>query len=193
MMSPFSTLRSMSPFMSASPFGMVRRMFDDMERMMDSMLPDYDELGPERVGMGLDFMPQIDVSRRGDMIVVHADLPGLSAEDLAVHTTDEGLVIEGERRRVDERTEGDIWRSERSYGRFSRLILLPEGVDPESAQARFENGVLEIQVKAPEGRGRRRQIEIQGHGQGQGEQAQRPVSQPSSSDQAQTARTQGKS
>lgn len=193
MMSPFSALRMMSPFMASSPFGMVRRMFDDMERMMDSMFSDYDERAPERVEMVLDFMPQIDVSRRGDAIVVHADLPGLSAEDLEVHATDEGLVIQGERRREDERTEGDVWRSERVYGRFSRLIPLPEDADLDSAQARFDNGVLEIQVKAPEGRGRRRQIEIQGRGQGQQQDhAQRQGSQ-SSSDQPQTGRAQGKS
>jgi HSP20 family protein len=163
-----SSSSALSPFFSSSPFHLVRRVFDDMERMMESMFSDFDEALPETAG-SLAFVPRIDVTRRGDQIVVHADLPGLSPEDIEIHASEDGLVIEGERRHDAERRQGDAWRSERSYGRFYRLIPLPEGAELDSAQARFENGVLEISVKAPEGRGGRRRIEIQTHTSPQGQ------------------------
>jgi HSP20 family protein len=175
-MSPFAAFRSLSPLMSSSPFGMVRRVFDDMERMMESMIPDMDEMGPEMGGMALDFVPRVDVTRRNENIVVHVDLPGLSPQEVKVEATEDGLIIEGERHHESERTEGDVWQSERSYGRFYRMVPLPEGADLDSVQARFENGVLEIQVKAPQGRGGRRQIQIQGGSMqgGQPEQSGKP-------------------
>jgi HSP20 family protein len=166
---PFAALRSMSPLMASSPFGMVRRVFDDMERMMESMISDYDEPSS---GMAIsnvfDFVPRIDITRRGDQILVHADLPGMSPQDLRIHATEDGLVIEGERQLENERRniEGDIWQSERSYGRFYRVIPLPDGADVDNAQARFENGVLEVSIKVPEGQRRGRQIPIQGTSSG---------------------------
>lgn len=165
-----SSSLALSPVFSSSPFNMVRRVFDDMERMMESMFADFDETLPETT-MSYTFIPRIDVTRRDDKIVVRADLPGLSPEDIEIHASEDGLVIEGERRDEVERQQGDVWQSERSYGRFYRLIPMPEGADLESAQARFDNGVLEVTVKAPEGRGGHRRIEIQTHNtpQGQGQ------------------------
>lgn len=169
-----SSSSALRPFISSSPFGMARRVFDDMERMMESMFSDFDELVPETTAMSFNFVPRIDVTRRDDRIIVHADLPGLSPDDIEVHASPDGLVIEGERRYEAERTEGDVWQAERSYGRFYRMIPMPEGVDLDSAQARFDNGVLEVSVKAPEGLAGRRRIEIQARGaqQGQGQRQQ---------------------
>ncbi|MBA3541537.1 MAG: Hsp20 family protein, partial [Deltaproteobacteria bacterium] len=154
---PMRRSRALSPFglsplsvFSASPFSMVRRVFDDMERIMESMMPEMDEgmgmdmssqgqsmTGPSMMGqaMGLDFIPRIDVTRRDDKLVVHADLPGLSPDQVRVYASDDGgLVIEGERRTENERREGEIWQTERSYGRFYRVIPLPDGVDFESEE-----------------------------------------------------------
>jgi len=189
-----SSSLALSPVFSSSPFNMVRRVFDDMERMMESMFSDFDEVLPE-AAMSYTFVPRIDVTRRDDKIVVHADLPGLSPEDIEIHASEDGLVIEGERRDNVERRQGEVWESERSYGRFYRLIPMPEGADLESAQARFDNGVLEISVKAPEVRGGRRRIEIQTHNsphaQGQ-HQGQSPQSTAQGSQhQGQTSATAG--
>jgi HSP20 family protein len=165
------------PFLSSSPFGMARRVFDEMDRMMASMFPELDELVPETTAMSFNFVPRIDVTRRDDRIIVHAELPGISPDEIEVHASPEGLVIEGEHRHEAERTEGDVWQSERSYGRFYRMIPMPEGTDLDSAQARFENGVLEISLRAPEGLAGRRRIEIQPRSQQQG-QGQRQDQNP---------------
>jgi len=150
--------------MGASPFALMRRMMEDMDRM-------FEELGSSRGGGQLGQLgrapslgfwePQVDVVERGGKLFVRADLPGLRKDDVRVEVTDEGLVLEGERRsELEEEREG-MFRSERSYGSFRRIIPLPEGVEAESAEARFDNGVLEVTFRLPQEQARRRRIEIQ--------------------------------
>ena len=95
-------------------------------------------------------------------------LPGLSREDVRIEARDDALLLEGERKsEMEVEEQGGIYRSERTYGRFSREIPLPEAADIEKAQARFENGVLEIEVPLREEASRRRRIEIQGSSKSQ--------------------------
>jgi HSP20 family protein len=137
----------------------MRRLFDDLERLTGFGAPE--RRLEDRGRSGFPFMPTVEVRRRDDKLVVNVDLPGLSADNVRI-TADEGaLIIEGERRSEHEEDDGDVWRCERSYGRFQRMIPLPEGADPNSAEARFDNGVLEISVRAPEQKAQRRQIDIQ--------------------------------
>jgi HSP20 family protein len=105
--------------------------------------------------------PQIEVAQRGDEIVVRADLPGLTRDDVDIEVDQGILSISGERRQEsrDER-EGFI-RSERSYGTFFRAIPLPETVNPDDISATFRNGVLEVSIPVPEDQQRRRRrVEI---------------------------------
>jgi len=95
-----------------------------------------------------------------DSIIIRADLPGLSEKDVKVEATDDGLLIEGERNQEHSGGEGGVHFSERTYGRFSRLILLPEGAKVDEANASFNNGVLEINIPVPESETKRRQIAI---------------------------------
>jgi HSP20 family protein len=104
-----------------------------------------------------DWSPAIEVVERDDELVVCVDVPGLSAEDINVEVTEDMLTISGERTEPEE----GYGRSERRYGRFSRSIPLPEGVDAEDAQASLQNGVLEVAMPAPEREQRGRRIEIQ--------------------------------
>ena len=103
--------------------------------------------GREPMGM---WSPAIEVSERGDRMVVRADLPGLNKDDVKVETYDNHLVIQGERRQEhEEQGEGGYRRSERSYGSFYRSIPLPEGAQTEQARAEFKDGVLEVSVPVP--------------------------------------------
>jgi HSP20 family protein len=77
-----------------------------------------------------------------------------------VEATDDGLVIQGERRREETVDEGGVIRTERVYGRFYRLIPLPDGAKVEDAKANFRNGVLEITVPVPQSERQNRQIPV---------------------------------
>ncbi len=139
-----------------SPFSFMQRFMQDMDRIFEefpfhrtrgAMMPRYDTAATRGI-----WSPQIDVFERGDRLVVHADLAGLRQDDIRV-TTDEGtLTISGERRHEHEHEAGGVYRCERSYGSFHRSIALPEGVDPESIQANFNNGVLEVTMPMPKPR-----------------------------------------
>ena len=104
--------------------------------------------------------PRIDVTKRAKDLLIQADLPGMSSDDITIRMHDNYLVLEGERSDEREHREGDMWTSERTYGHFRRVVHLPEEVDSDTAEARFENGVLEITVKPMQPRARGREIEI---------------------------------
>lgn len=142
---------SPSDYFALSPWSMMRRFNEEMDRWF----------GGEHEGaeMGM-WSPKIDVRERDNNLVVSADLPGLNKEDVKLEVTDEGLCIRGERKREHEEKREGYYRSERSYGTFSRIIPLPEGANVDQAKAEFNNGVLEVTVPIPESARRRREIPI---------------------------------
>ena len=84
--------------------------------------------------------PNVEVVQRNSELVVRADLPGLNKEDVKVEVTDDTITIQGERRREQEEERGGVYRSERSYGSFRRVIALPEGAITDQAKASFRDG-----------------------------------------------------
>ena len=100
--------------------------------------------------------PRVDIWHDGDYLFIQVDLPGVSPEDIDVLIDEYSLTVEGERRDRRERL------SERGSGRFERVIPLPQHVDTNEAEAQFENGVLEIKVRAiaPRPRGRKLPITV---------------------------------
>jgi HSP20 family protein len=105
--------------------------------------------------------PDLEVYQRNNELIVRADLPGLKKDDVKVDVTENAIIIQGERRHEDEAERGGFYRSERSYGSFSRTIPLPEGAITDQARASFKDGVLEITLPAPPDqvtRGRRLEI-----------------------------------
>lgn len=153
------SLWSLSPseFFHSSPFSLMRRFSEDVDRLFGGMWSG--SRGGEAGEMGV-WAPPVEVSQRENEMVVCAELPGLRKEDVRVEVTDEGLIIEGERKREQEHKEGHYYRSERSYGRFYRLIPLPEDASLEQARANFHDGVLEVTIPTPQSQQRRRQIPI---------------------------------
>ena len=147
-----------TPFMFG-PFTLIRRLFDDL-----AQLAGVNEPVSELEQLPGIFVPQIDVQQRDDKIIVHVDLPGTAPTDVQLRIEDNALIVEGERKTEHELEQGGIVRTERVYGRFQRVIPLPEGADSESAEARFANGVLEVTIKTPQ-RQKGRRIEIQSGGE----------------------------
>jgi HSP20 family protein len=148
---------SPSEFFTASPFTLMRRFAEQMDRAFTGDWG-FDFAWDSR-GM---FAPAIDVSERDGKLIVHADLPGLQKEDLKLEATEDSLIIQGERRQEHEEQERGYRRSERKYGTFYRSIPLPEGAQTEQARAEFKDGVLEVSVPIPASRKRGREVPIEG-------------------------------
>ena len=89
-----------------------------------------------------------------------------------MEVTDEGLVIQGERKREHEEKREGYYRSERSYGQFYRLIPLPENANIDQAHAEFRNGELRVSIPVPEQQRRVRQIPISTSGERKEPQSQ---------------------
>jgi HSP20 family protein len=140
-----------------NPFTMMRRFSEEMDRMFSNVWDDR-ELGNRELAS---WAPPVEVRERDGSLLVSAELPGLNKDEVKVEVTNEGLVIQGERKREREEDRGGIHRSERSYGAFYRMIPLPEGANLEQAKAKFNNGVLEVQVPIPKSQEKTRQIPIE--------------------------------
>jgi HSP20 family protein len=161
---------------AGNPFAFMRRFGEEMDRLFEDFrlggglfAPTFGrELGGAGSAGGTIWSPQVEVFEREGQLVVRADLPGLTKDDINVDITDDVLVIRGERRSGREENEEGYYRTERSYGSFYRQIPLPEGVDAENANATFRNGVLEITMQAPQrAEQRRRRLEIREGAEGE--------------------------
>lgn len=138
------------------PFRMLDRFAEEMDRVFDDFGFGRGWLTP-RLGFGwrplIDraegWLPDVEMLQRNHELVIRADLPGLTKEDVKVDITENAVTIQGERRREHEEEKGGVYRSERSYGGFSRTIALPEGAITDQAKASYKDGVLEITMPAP--------------------------------------------
>lgn len=90
--------------------------------------------------------PSLDVYETANDVVVKAALPGIKPEDVDITLTGGLLTISGETKEETEQKDKNYIRRERRYGSFSRSVSLPEGLNGDKADAKFENGVLTLTV-----------------------------------------------
>ena len=114
--------------------------------------------------------PPVEVAYRDGNLVVSAELPGLSQDDVDAQIIDDILVISGEKQIAEEEDRGDVRRTEIRYGEFYRAIPLPDGVKAQEARAQFQNGVLQVTI--PLQRANVQQIPVQA---GSSSQSSAPV------------------
>ena len=157
--------------LSRRPFAFMRRFSEEMDRLFADfgVGRDLSPRGFGNFGEAL-WSPQVEMFERDGQLIVRADLPGLTKDDVKVEVTDNSINLSGERRSEREEKDAGYYRSERSYGSFYRSIPLPEGVNADDANATFKNGVLEIAMAAPQAKPRGRRLEVK-EGQSETEQA----------------------
>ena len=147
----------------ATPWDLMRRATAEMERMLEAI----DSTGfapgtPSRTGAfqrtrAAEWIPQIEVIYNTDSVTVRGDLPGVDLDDIEVGIEDNMLVVSGVRKHEEREEREGFVRTEREYGRFFRVIPLPEGADESTIEATFDGGVLEINVPV---RGRQQEHRI---------------------------------
>jgi HSP20 family protein len=147
-----------------SPLDVFRRLDEDMDRLFHQVWGSGRNLmrgrGAESQSM---WMPHVEVFEQQGKLHVFADLPGMNKEDVKLSLEGDQLIIQGERRSSHEEGQqgSGIYHSERTYGTFYRTIPLPEGVDPQTVDANFKDGVLDVCFEAPRtSQQQARQIEI---------------------------------
>ena len=128
---------------SFDPFQSLRRDMQDMFGMIERRLP-----AGETNGSFLT-MPSIDLAETKDMVEITAELPGVSEKDISVSLEGNRLILSGEKKKEAEQKGKDYYLSERSFGAFSRIIPLDFEPDSNVVDAKFDHGVLKIQIKKP--------------------------------------------
>jgi HSP20 family protein len=98
------------------------------------------------------WVPPMDLVETESHLVLRADLPGMSRDDVAIEIKDGVLTVAGERRALDEDKSQGYYRVERAFGRFSRSLTIPDGIDVDAVDAEFSDGVLEVRIPKPEER-----------------------------------------
>ena len=118
------------------------RMRQGMDEMFNDMLGSW--IGRPNLNGNGSFLPQVDIKDTAKEIRVTAELPGLEQKDIEVSIVDGSLWLKGEKREEHEQEKGDVYRSERRYGAFERMIPLPVEVEADQIKASYRNGVLKV-------------------------------------------------
>lgn len=151
---------------SLTPWRPMREL-ESLQRRMDQLFDRFSERfwGGEHtksVWGSEDWNPAIESHADNGNLIVKADLPGIDPKEVSISLVGNQLTIEGERKREEKKEEKDYFYQELAYGKFSRSITLPEGVEADKVKATFKNGVLEISMPAPKQAGAKKiQIEAQ--------------------------------
>jgi len=139
------------------PFNSLQR---EMNRLFDSFWGGVEPRLSASSGTGI-YSPNIDVRETDQAYRITAELPGLNESDVEINLRDNNLIISGEKKTEHDEKREDRYYSERSYGRFQRAIPFAIEVDADKAQAKFDRGVLTIELpKNAQARDKTRRIQI---------------------------------
>jgi HSP20 family protein len=133
-------INRLSPFWGLVPFG------SPVSRLLEENGGHRTSEEPDRL-----LTPLVEASQDERGVLVSAELPGLKKEDVRIQVEDGVLVISGEKPAPAEKKTRDWHRMERRYGPFYRAIALPSCVNPDKAEAEFQDGVLHIRLPLREG------------------------------------------
>ena len=134
------------PRLGFDPFVELRRMQSEMNRVFSGFTPTSREFPPINIWLG------------DNSVVVTSELPGVTPSDVTINLQEDVLTLEGARHPTQQQ-DADWQRRERNYGNFSRVVQLPFLVDADKVQARFQNGILAIELQRLEA-DRPKKIEI---------------------------------
>ena len=100
---------------------------------------------------------KVDVKESADAYTVHAEVPGVSKDDIHVSVDGNIVTLRAEVKQQDAKTEGErVLRSERYFGEVSRSFQLAVDVDEDKAAAKYDNGVLTLTLPKKRGSGSKR-------------------------------------
>lgn len=128
--------------------------------LLDDLLGNWPPAFEEAGALTSAWAPACDVVEDAGSVKIVAELPGVKPEEVKVSIENNTLTIRGEKQQVTEDDKaGQVHRYERRYGSFERTFALPSTVDAEKIDARYDNGVLTVELPKVE-RARPRQIAV---------------------------------
>jgi HSP20 family protein len=137
-----------------APFGRLSTLHDEIDRLFNLSFPAFNR-NPEWFG----WAPALDVTQDKDDLTVKVELPGMKKEEIAIALNEGVLTVSGERKREEEKKEGEMFRSERFFGKFQRSVTLPTAIDSKKVRAAYKDGILVITLPKAE-EAKPKQIEV---------------------------------
>lgn len=139
------------------PFRELASMQDRMSRVLGDM---YGRRADDELMARGAWLPPVDIfENEQHEVVLKAELPGLTRDEIDVRVENNTLTIKGERKREANVSDEQYHRVERSYGAFSRSFSLPPTVDAEKVKAEFRDGILSVTLPTKE-ESKPRQIQV---------------------------------
>ena len=117
----------------------------DINRLFDAFMTPFEGTAIRRT-----LSPKLDVAETKDKYEIKAEMPGIDEKDIELSMDDGVLTISGEKKTETESDDKGYWLKECSYGSFSRSVRLPENIADDKIVAKFDKGVLMIDVPKKE-------------------------------------------
>jgi len=140
--------------------------FREFERLQEELDRLFEWVSPFRTLRGEEVYPRINVGETPEEVLVYIFAPGVDPKSVELSLEGNLLSVSGERRAEEALGVGEVKperfvRQERFSGKFSRVISLPESVDPEQVEAEYRNGLIVVRIGKKAER-RARKIEVKG-------------------------------
>jgi len=137
------------------PYESFLREMDNLHQEMDRLFEDFWKGSgslrlQNRPWQQNELVPRVDESEDETAFHVKVELPGMDQEDVDLTLAAGVLTIRGEKKREDEEKGKDFYRRERTFGSFRRSLPIPVDVDESKIEARFEKGILFIELPKTE-------------------------------------------
>jgi HSP20 family protein len=110
----------------------------------------FDEFFNKSPATDCEWCPALDVREQEKQYLVRVDLPGITKADIKLTFESDVLTITGERKIESQETHGQLHRTERRGGKFTRSLRFPSDVDAAKIDASFHDGVLEVKLEKTE-------------------------------------------
>lgn len=140
--------------------------FDDMDRWFDNFLTRrWHDPFTFKFPLSADWsemtrnVPQVDIIDHDHEVEIRAALPGVKKEDLDVSISDQRITIKTSSKQEKKEEKENYYRREISSGEFQRTLTLPADVDADKADAKFEDGILNVTIPKLE-QSKRKSIEV---------------------------------
>lgn len=117
----------------------------DINRLFDAFMTPFEGTEIKRT-----LSPKLDVAETKDKYEIKAEMPGIDEKDIELSMDEGVLTISGEKKTEAESDDKGYWLKECSYGSFSRSVRLPDNIADDKIVAKFNKGVLMIDVPKKE-------------------------------------------
>jgi len=124
------------------------QIFRNLDKEVDQFFNQWNDTGS--IDRAIAWRPKTDIKENKDSYTIEMELPGVNKKDVTISYDKNTLSIKGEKKYEKETSSDNYYRSERSYGQFSREFLLSSDVEIDSIKAEFDNGVLSVNLPKAE-------------------------------------------